>query len=179
MGSISEMRCVQRRMVESFGFCDKMISRIKSLAAGSTPAIGSSRIYNFASRAIVMIRQTFSLFPLDSALIRWLKPIPRRESIISALSLLKSGKKSAIYRMTCSTRIQSGKKLTSGKYAVIDFVAGDGRIPFTRILPIVGCSKPIASLMSVDFPLPLGPSKPIIPPEAIFRLTFCNATVEL
>ena len=40
-----------------------------------------------------------------------------------------------------------------------------------------GCNMPMASLMSVDFPLPLGPSKPTTPPVRTVRLTLYSATV--
>ena len=43
-------------------------------------------------------------------------------------------------------------------------------------LPAVGVNKPAQVLINVVFPLPFGPSKPIIFPASKFRLIWFNAT---
>lgn len=40
------------------------------------------------------------------------------------------------------------------------FVSGEGALPSIRISPLVGVSRPLASLMRVVLPLPFGPSRP-------------------
>ena len=72
-----------------------MVSSMKSRAAGSTPAIGSSSMYSFASRDMVSISPSFSLLPLESVFMRCLRDIPSLSSRMSHFSLLKSLKKSA------------------------------------------------------------------------------------
>ena len=53
--------------------------------------------------------------------------------------------------------------------ATIAFVARQGALPAIRISPDVGVRRPLASLMSVVLPLPLGPSRPTMRPGSIVR----------
>ena len=56
-------------------------------------------------------------------------------------------------------------------------VLGLGASPSMRISPSEGVSRPLASLIRVVFPLPLGPSRPITRPGSSFRLMLSSAAV--
>ena len=47
-----------------------------------------------------------------------------------------------------------------------------GVIPFIKTLPLVGAKRSLINFISVVFPLPLGPKRPIIFPFSKDRLTF-------
>ena len=156
----------------------RAISRRKTTSiSGSSPLVGSSKMYRSAGTESAAMSATFCRLPLEYA-----RPLVRgsnwNASMSRCFSSRYAGVPAAAPRSRASTSIDSppdrfGQMLTSpGTYAMRrcrGTAARHGSCPKTDTSPEVARASPSRMRMVVDLPAPFGPRKPCTWPDSTAR----------
>ena len=163
-----------------------------SVSLSERPIVGSSRMMMSASKwsARTMARpwrsppespvtvvsgvSTADVKPISSLISPWVmrrisptRRNPRRPAMGRPMKMLRQSG-------SCSARARSWKTVSTPRARAFCTSRSWTRCPLNQISPRSGWWTPVMTLMSVDLPAPLSPSRPTTSPLASWKLTSCR-----
>src|SRR2546427_2516116 len=145
-------------------------SSISVQPRGSSPVVGSSKMYSCGSWTIDCASLIFCFMPVEySAILRYRSSSTPTNWRTSWERLIAVSRSSPLIRPMYETRptpVMSGTRQScSGMYPIRSRTGTPSPMsrPRTFALPAVGCSRLRSSRKNVVFPAPLGPTSPIAP----------------